>query len=518
MHDCNVLFKKSTIMNSALLIIILIFYCPAALWLFLYGMNNYYMIYLFLRKVKKETSGNQEFLKQFWSNHSNNMLPKVTTQLPVYNERHVVERLIKAVVNIDYPKELHEIQVLDDSNDETKDIVSALVNKYSARGFNIKHVVRDNRDGFKAGALNLGMEKAEGEFLAIFDADFVPDKNFLYDTIPFFYERPRVAIVQTRWGHINRNYSLLTIAQSIGMDGHFIIEQGARTWNGLYMNFNGTAGVWRREAIIDSGGWNFDTLTEDLDLSYRAQLKGWKTKFLFDVVAPSELPVDINAYKSQQHRWAKGSIQTAKKVLPQVFKTNDSLIKKVEAFIHLNQYMVHPMMIILALFSFPLIVLLKVQISNMSVSLTMIILIFLISMGAFAPTFLYIVSQKKGYKDWLKRCIFIPALMVIGCGIAINNTKAVLEALFNIKSDFIRTPKYGVTKRGRNILEKNYSLPLQAFFISEILLSAYCFMGFMQYTSNKKFVFGPFLLMYAIGFLYVGMLSLFQKFNETIKC
>ncbi|MHC4140125.1 MAG: cellulose synthase family protein [Planctomycetota bacterium] len=465
-----------------------------------------------------ETSGNQEFLKQFWSNHSNNMLPKVTTQLPVYNERHVVERLIKAVVDIDYPKELHEIQVLDDSNDETKDIVSALVNKYSARGFNIKHVVRDNRDGFKAGALNLGMEKAEGEFLAIFDADFVPDKNFLYDTIPFFYERPKVAIVQTRWGHINRNYSLLTIAQSIGMDGHFIIEQGARTWNGLYMNFNGTAGVWRREAIIDSGGWNFDTLTEDLDLSYRAQLKGWKTKFLFDVVAPSELPVDINAYKSQQHRWAKGSIQTAKKVLPQVFKTNDSLIKKVEAFIHLNQYMVHPMMIILALFSFPLIVLLKVQISNMSVSLTMIILIFLISMGAFAPTFLYIVSQKKGYKDWLKRCIFIPALMVIGCGIAINNTKAVLEALFNIKSDFIRTPKYGVTKRGRSILVKNYSLPLQVFFISEILLSAYCFMGFMQYTSNKKFVFGPFLLMYAIGFLYVGMLSLFQKFNETIKC
>jgi cellulose synthase/poly-beta-1,6-N-acetylglucosamine synthase-like glycosyltransferase len=446
------------------------------------------------------------------------MLPKVTTQLPVYNERHVVERLIKAVVDIDYPKELHEIQVLDDSNDETKDIVSALVNKYSARGFNIKHVVRDNRDGFKAGALNLGMEKAEGEFLAIFDADFVPDKNFLYDTIPFFYERPKVAIVQTRWGHINRNYSLLTIAQSIGMDGHFIIEQGARTWNGLYMNFNGTAGVWRREAIIDSGGWNFDTLTEDLDLSYRAQLKGWKTKFLFDVVAPSELPVDINAYKSQQHRWAKGSIQTAKKVLPQVFKTNDSLIKKVEAFIHLNQYMVHPMMIILALFSFPLIVLLKVQISNMSVSLTMIILIFLISMGAFAPTFLYIVSQKKGYKDWLKRCIFIPALMVIGCGIAINNTKAVLEALFNIKSDFIRTPKYGVTKRGRSILVKNYSLPLQVFFISEILLSAYCFMGFMQYTSNKKFVFGPFLLMYAIGFLYVGMLSLFQKFNETIKC
>ena len=501
-----------------LIIIILIFYCPAALWLFLYGINNYYMIFLFLRKNKKESSTNQEFLKLFWSNHGEDKLPKVTTQLPIYNERHVVERLIKAIVNIDYPKELHEIQVLDDSNDETKSMVSDLVNKYREMGFNIKHVVRRDRDGFKAGALNLGLEKAEGEFLAIFDADFVPDKDFLYQTIPFFYERPKVALVQTRWGHINRNYSLLTIAQSIGMDGHFIIEQGARAWNGLYMNFNGTAGIWRREAIIDAGGWNFDTLTEDLDLSYRAQLKGWKTKFLFDVVAPSELPIDINAYKSQQHRWAKGSIQTAKKLLPQIYKTNETLIKKVEAFIHLNQYMVHPMMIILALLSLPLIILLKPQISSMSVSLTMIIFMFLIFMGAFAPTFLYIVAQKKGYRDWQKRCLFIPVLMVIGCGIAINNTKAVLEALLNIKSDFIRTPKYGVIKRGRNILVKNYSLSLQVFFVSEILLSAYCFIGFMQYTSNKKFVFGPFLLMYAIGFLYVGTLSIFQKFSEKIRC
>ncbi len=505
-------------MDTAFLIIILVFYCPAALWLFLYGMNNYYMIYLFLRKIKKETSQNTEFLKRFWSTHNKDKLPKITTQLPIYNERHVVERLIKAIVNIDYPKDLHEIQVLDDSNDETKSMVSDLVNKYREAGFNIKHVVRKDRNGFKAGALNLGLEKAEGEFLAIFDADFVPDRDFLYKTIPFFYERPKVALVQTRWGHINRNYSLLTIAQSIGMDGHFIIEQGARAWNGLYMNFNGTAGIWRREAIIDAGGWHFDTLTEDLDLSYRAQLKGWNTKFLFDVVVPSELPVDINAYKSQQHRWAKGSIQTAKKLLPQVFRTNDGLIKKAEAFIHLNQYVVHPMMIILALLSFPLILLLKVQITNISVSLTMIIFICLIFMGAFAPTFLYIVSQKQGYKDWRKRCLFIPVLMVIGCGIAINNTKAVLEALLNIKSDFIRTPKYGVIKRGRNILVKNYSLPLQAFFVSEILLSVYCFIGFMQYTSNKKFVFGPFLLMYAVGFFYVGTLSLFQKFSEKIKC
>ena len=503
-------------MNKVFIILILILYCPAALWLFLYGLNNYYMIFLFLRRAKKESSRNREFLKQFWSTHSKDKLPKVTTQLPVYNERHVVERLIKAVVNIDYPKELHEIQLLDDSTDETRDIVADLVSKYRSIGFNIKQIVRSNRSGFKAGALNKGLEKAEGEFLAIFDADFVPDKDFLYETIPFFYEKEEVALVQTRWGHINRDYSLLTIAQSIGMDGHFIIEQGARTWNGLYMNFNGTAGIWRKEAIIDAGGWHYDTLTEDLDLSYRAQLKGWNTKFLFDVVTPSELPVDINAYKSQQHRWAKGSIQTAKKVLPLIFKKKDSVIKKVEAFIHLNQYMVHPMMIILALLSLPLILLLKPLVT--SISITMVSLLFLIFIGAIAPSFLYIISQKIGYKDWLKRCLFIPSLMFIGCGVAINNTKAVLEALLNIKSDFIRTPKYGVIRRGRNMMSKGYTLPVKSFFVSEILLSIYCFIGFMQYTHNKKFIFGPFLLMYAMGFFYVGTLSLMQKFKGKIRC
>ncbi|MFQ5962754.1 MAG: glycosyltransferase [Candidatus Scalinduaceae bacterium] len=503
-------------MDKMFLIIILIFYCPAALWLFLYGINNYYMVYLFLSKRKKEASQNAEFLKRFWSTHGKYKLPKVTTQLPIYNERYVVKRLIKAVVNLDYPKELHEIQILDDSNDETRDIVADLVNKYSKKGFNIKQIIRENRIGFKAGALNKGHEEAEGEFLAIFDADFVPDKNFFYETIPFFYEKEKVALVQTRWGHINRNYSLLTIAQSIGMDGHFIIEQGARTWNGLYMNFNGTAGIWRKEAIVDAGGWHYDTLTEDLDLSYRAQLKGWNTKFLFDVVTPSELPVDMNAYKSQQHRWAKGSIQTAKKVLPQIFKTKDSFTKKIEAFIHLNQYMVHPMMIVLALLSLPLIILLKPLV--ISISSTMVALLLLIFLGASAPSFLYIVSQKVGYRDWWKRCLFIPALMFIGCGVAINNTKAVLEALFNIKSDFVRTPKYGVIRRGKNIIAKNYTLPVKLFFVSEILLSIYCFIGFIQYTNDKKFVFGPFLLMYAIGFFYVGILSLLQKFNEKIKC
>ncbi|MDR4498530.1 MAG: glycosyltransferase [Candidatus Scalindua sp.] len=404
--------------------------------------------------------------------------------------------------------------MLDDSNDETRVIIAELVEKYKAMGFNIKHIVRENRSGFKAGALNVGLKEAEGEFLAIFDADFIPRKDFLLRTIPFFYEKEKVALVQTRWGHINRNYSLLTIAQSLGMDGHFIIEQGARSWNGLYMNFNGTAGIWSKEAIADAGGWHFDTLTEDLDLSYRVQLKNWKTKFLFDVVTPSELPVDMNAYKSQQHRWAKGSIQTAKKLLPLVFRRKDSFIRKLEACIHLNQYMVHPMMIILSLLSLPLIMLLKLSITP--TSFPMVSMLSLIFMGAFAPSFLYIVSQIIGYKDWRKRCLYIPALMFIGCGIAINNTKAVLEALLNKKSDFVRTPKYGVVKRGKSIITKNYRLPVKFFFVSEILLSIYCFIGFMQYMDNKRFLFGPFLLMYAMGFFYVGMLSLLQACNKTV--
>lgn len=475
------------------------------------------MIYLFLRKIKSESIQNRQFLKQYWLTQEEDNLPRVTTQLPIYNEKHVVERLVKSVINIDYPKKLHEIQILDDSTDETKEIVVGLVTKYKRLGYNIKQITRGNREGFKAGALNVGLKNAEGEFIAIFDADFVPNKDFLYKTIPFFFEKEKVALVQTRWGHINRNYSLLTIAQSLGMDGHFVIEQSARTWNDLYMNFNGTAGVWRKSAITDAGGWHYDTLTEDLDLSYRAQLRGWKTKFLFDVVTPSELPVDINAYKSQQHRWAKGSIQTAKKILPTVFRAkNDSLIKKIEACIHLNQYMVHPMMVILALLSLPLIILLKHSITN--IPLMMILFLFPVFISALAPSFLYIVSQKFGYKDWKKRCLFIPILMFIGSGIAINNTKAVIEAILNIKSDFIRTPKYGISKRSNRLLNKNYTSPIKFMFITEIALSVYCFIGFIHYTNETEFVFVPFLLMYTLGFFYVGLTSFIQKFKKNLIC
>ncbi len=505
-------------MYIALIIAILVLYCPAALWLFLYGMNNYYMIVLYFKNVKKETAQNKEFLERFWATYKMDDLPKVTTQLPIYNEKNVAERLIDAVVKIDYPKELHEIQVLDDSNDETRDIVTAAVEKYIGLGYDIQLITRHNREGYKAGALNKGLQCAKGEFIAIFDADFVPEKDFLYNTIPFFYERDKVALVQTRWGHLNRDYSLLTVAQSIGMDGHFIIEQSARTWNGFYMNFNGTAGVWRKEAIADADGWHYDTLTEDLDLSYRAQLNGWKTKYLHDVVTPAELPVDINAYKSQQHRWAKGSIQTSKKILPRVFRANDGLLKKIEAFMHLNQYMVHPMMIILAVLSLPLILLVKHEVDVQPMPLSMAAILAPIFLGAFAPSFLYVVSQKALYKDWKSRCLYIPALMFIGCGVAVNNTKAVMEALLNIKSGFVRTPKYGIVNRGKKAFVKNYALPPRLLFVGELALSLYCFAGFMQYACCNEFIFGPFLLMYAIGFFYVGSVTIIQRLKARKSC
>ncbi len=456
---------------------------------------------------------NTEFLEKFWLTY-HDTLPKVTTQLPIYNEKYVAERLIHAVVNLDYPKELHEIQVLDDSQDETKDIVAAVVKKYRDRGYTIHHICRENRTGFKAGALNEGLKRANGEFLAIFDADFLPDRDFLYKTIPFFYENKKIALVQARWGYINRNYSLLTRAQSLGMDGHFVIEQGARTWNGLYMNFNGTAGILRKEAIIDAGGWHYDTLTEDLDLSYRVQLRGWNTKFIFDVVTPSELPIDINAYKSQQHRWAKGSIQTSKKILPQIFKTNDCIIKKVQAFLHLNQHMIHPVIIILIVLSNPLVLFLRPLTNRTNISLSMEIFWGLTLLGTFAPSFLHIVAQKVNYKDWLKRCIFLPVLLCVGCGITVNNTKAVIEALFNRKSDFIRTPKYGVVDHGKIPPIQCYTLPVKLTFFCEMFLSIYCFTGFLQYVMNREIIFGYFLLMCAIGFFYVGTLSFLEKLRR----
>ena len=307
-------------MSQFLLNVIFVIYVIAGVGLVAYGFNCYASIYLFLKNSRRVRLTDRKNILKFYREHSLDELPVVTTQLPVFNEANCVERLIEAVCAMDYPKDKHEIQVLDDSTDECYEVTKRKVAEMQARGYDIKLIHRTIRKDYKAGALKEGMVVARGNFLAIFDADFVPEKDFLLKTIPYMVMDEQVGLVQGRWGHLNRMESGLTLAQSIGIDGHFVVEQSARSWGNLFMNFNGTAGVWRRQAIDDAGGWEGDTLTEDMDLSYRSQLAGWKMKFVFDVIVPAELPNDINAFKAQQFRWAKGSIQTAKKILPKVLR------------------------------------------------------------------------------------------------------------------------------------------------------------------------------------------------------
>ena len=300
-------------------------YFLVVLGLSAYGIHRYSIIYLYFKNRHRKPAPVAKF----------DLLPVVTVQLPIYNEVHVVERLLKAISELDYPKDKLEIQVLDDSNDETRALTERTVAKLRVSGFDAVVLHRENRIGFKAGALDNGFRKAKGDFFFILDADFVPPRNILRESIDYFAD-PKVGMIQTRWGHINRSFSWLTRAQAILLDGHLVLEQTARSRTGRFFNFNGTAGLWRRRCIGESGGWQHDTLTEDLDLSYRAQLRGWKFVFLADIVTPAELPVDMDGFKSQQHRWTKGSIQTCKKVLPRIWRSKLPFFIKVEATAHLT--------------------------------------------------------------------------------------------------------------------------------------------------------------------------------------
>ncbi|NLG39527.1 MAG: glycosyltransferase, partial [Fibrobacter sp.] len=429
-------------MNQLLLNLMFVVYVIAGIGLIAYGFNCYVSIYLFLKNSRRVRLTDRKNILRFYRDHSMDDLPMVTTQLPVYNEANCVERLIDAVCAIDYPRDRHEIQVLDDSTDECLEVTTRKVNEMKAKGYNITLIHRTNRKDFKAGALKEGMAIAKGDFLAIFDADFVPEKDFLLKTVPYMVMDPTIGLVQGRWGHLNRTESGLTLAQSIGIDGHFVIEQSARSWGNLFMNFNGTAGIWRRQAIDDAGGWEGDTLTEDMDLSYRSQLAGWKMKFVFDVIVPAELPNDINAFKAQQYRWAKGSIQTAKKVLPLVMKAKVPLRVKIGAFMHTTHYSIHPCMLFTAICAFPLLAWFEpiAQVPNFvfAIAFTFIFL------AAIAPSTLYFVAQRcSGYTGWKIRLLSLPILMAVGVGIAVSNSRAVMSAVLGHKGAFVRTPKKG---------------------------------------------------------------------------
>ncbi len=430
-------------------------------------------------------------------------LPRVTVQLPIYNEVYVVERLIDAAVAIDYPRELLDIQVLDDSTDETVDLAARAVARHRARGVDIVHVRRGTREGYKAGALQAGLATAKGEYLAIFDADFVPTSEVLRASLPFFSD-PAVGMVQARWDHLNRDYSLLTRIQSIFLDGHFVIEHTARHRSGRFFNFNGTAGLWRRRCIELAGGWQSDTLTEDLDISYRAQLAGWKFVYLKDLVVPAEVPVDMNGFKSQQHRWTKGSIQTGKKLLPAIFRSAHPWRVKVEAFFHLTNNLSYLFVVILALLIVPAI-LIRERIGWRRLA----IIDFPLFFGAtFSFIAFYISSQKAIGRDWRPTVKCMPFLMSLGIGLSLNNLHAVLEGLFDRKSEFTRTPKYSIEGGSGEWRSKKYRARGNASLLGEILLAGYFLAATVFAVVQNYWVGVPFLLVFFNGFAYTAALSL----------
>jgi cellulose synthase/poly-beta-1,6-N-acetylglucosamine synthase-like glycosyltransferase len=460
-----------------------------------YGWHRYYLVYLYMKN--KDRHPVPAGLAR---------LPKVTVQLPIYNEMYVADRLIDAVCQLDYPRELLEIQVLDDSTDETRIVAERAVMRNADNGIDIVYIHRTDRTGYKAGALEAAMRVAKGEFIAIFDADFIPTADFLEKTVPYFGD-DRIAMVQARWGHINQDYSLLTKIQSILLDAHFVLEHGARNRAGLFFNFNGTAGIWRRTAIADAGGWQHDTLTEDLDLSYRAQLRGWKFIFLPDLVAPAEVPVEMNSFKSQQHRWAKGSIQTCRKLLPKILVSDLPLGVKAEAFFHLTANFNYPLMCVLSVLLGPS---MAIRYSMGWYEMLLIDAPLFFAATASVANF-YMVCQRELHADWMTRLKYLPFLMSVGIGLTINNTRAVFEALFNHESEFARTPKYGIEGRADAWVGKKYR---QSFFIQpmiELGLGLYFTATVFYALGNGLYATIPFLMLFQIGFLYMGLLSVIQQ-------
>ena len=462
-----------------------------------YGWHRYYLVYLYMSHRDKEPRPGPPF----------DPLPTVTIQLPLYNEMYVADRLIDSVCRIEYPRELLEIQVLDDSTDETSSIAELAVRRFAAQGVDIKYYHRDNRVGYKAGALEEGLRSARGEFIAIFDADFIPPRDFLTRLMPHF-GNPKVGMVQARWGHINQDYSLLTKIQAILLDGHFILEHGARNRGGRFFNFNGTAGVWRRIAIDEAGGWQHDTLTEDLDLSYRAQLRGWQFVFVSDLIAPAEVPVEMNAFKSQQHRWAKGSIQTCRKLLPTILRSNLPFGVKAEAFFHLTANFNYILMCLLSILMFPAMVIRY----NMGWYEMLLIDIPLFFAATFSFCNFYMVCQREIHRDWRARIRYVPFLMSVGIGLSINNTRAVLEALFHKDTEFARTPKYRIEADADEWIGKKYRQSVAVQPLVELLLGLYFTWTVFYALANQIYGTLPFLVLFQVGFLYTGLLSVVQQY------
>jgi cellulose synthase/poly-beta-1,6-N-acetylglucosamine synthase-like glycosyltransferase len=462
-----------------------------------YGAHRYVLVYLYYKHQRNRTT---EPATRFAD------LPRITVQLPIFNEQYVVERLLDAVCKLDYPREKLDIQVLDDSTDETVDVARNLVERYAALGNPITYHHRTNRHGFKAGALAAGLESAKGDFVAIFDADFTPPEDFLLRTIHHFAD-PQIGMVQTRWTHLNRNYSFLTEVEAILLDGHFVLEHSGRARSGLFFNFNGTAGMWCRAAIDEAGGWQHDTLTEDTDLSYRAQLKGWKFIYLQDVECPAELPVEMTAFKTQQARWAKGLIQTGKKILPRVLRSDAPLHTKIEAWYHLTANISYPLMIMLSVLLLPAMIIRFYQ--GWFQMLYIDLPLFMAS--TFSISSFYLVSQRELFpRTWPRALLYLPFLMALGIGLTITNTQAVIEALIGRQTAFARTPKYSVVSKQDKVGATKYRKRLGWEPWVELLIGAYFATTIYYAVENENYITVPFLMLFVVGYWYTGLMSLLQ--------
>ena len=446
----------------------------------------------------------------FLSNHRkvNNKIvdmgePTITIQLPIYNEKYVAERLVDAVCELDYPKEKMKIMVLDDSDDSTTTLLHQQIEKYQKIGFQIEHVRRGTRNGYKAGALKYAMKTTDSQFVAIFDADFIPPKWFLRKAIPYFSDS-KTGLIQCRWGHLNENYSALTQAQALNLDFHFLVEQKAKSNSSLFMNFNGTAGIWRKECIDDAGGWHTSTLVEDLDLSYRAQMKGWSCLFLPDIVVDAELPVQMNGAKRQQFRWAKGSIQCAVKLLGDILvKRKIAFDTKLQAFIQLTRHVVFPLMLLQFLL-LPILLASEVNLYIVSL-LPALTLATYLAMGPGAYV-LVIHSMYKG-TTWKDKVKALPYLLIYSIGMSVNNSVAVFDGVIGKKNEFLRTPKYGIIKNDDDWRDKAYNLPFTKTTLLEMFFAVYGILGiFIAIFSNNP-IFAPIIGLQTVGFFYISLMS-----------
>ncbi|MCJ7543869.1 MAG: glycosyltransferase family 2 protein [Phycisphaerae bacterium] len=474
-------------------------YTIAVLMVSVYGLHRYLLVFLYYRHHKKEPRPKGTFRE----------LPPVTVQLPMYNEQCVARRIIEHACRIDYPRDKLQIQVLDDSTDDTVEIARQAVSRAKAQGFDVEYLHRSDRWGFKAGALENGLKSAKGDFIAIFDADFIPEPSFLHRSIHYFTD-PKVCAVQTRWEHLNRTDSLLTRSQAIFLDGHFAIEHVARNRSDRFMSFNGTAGTWRRSAIEASGGWQHDTLTEDLDLSYRAQLRGWKFVFLRELAAPAELPPEMNAFKAQQFRWTKGGAQTAMKLLPKLLMSHEPLKVKVEGFFHLTSFTMHLYMAIMVTLMLPAMGLRHLPGENPLWRAGVDIGVFVLA--TLSAAVFYCASQRELTGGWRGTVKYLPIMMALGVGLCLSNTKALLEAFLKRKSEFVRTPKYG-GRRGRLAVSlppgrsRRDWLPYV-----EMLYGVYMLVcTVIGAIDRQSAVLTPFLAIFTFGFFYVSVSSLLAQ-------